>query len=86
MALDEEIRKVQNLFIEAYKEWIIWKIKNKSLIKILKYAYYFSHLQEHVSNFSAVSTQVHVTLWKEDRLLLNKDKTYLMKLMRPEDS
>jgi hypothetical protein len=45
----------------------------------------FSHLNEHVSNFDAVSTQVRVTLWKEDRLYMNKDKQYLLKLMRPED-
>jgi len=62
-ALDDEIRNVQILFIEAYK----------------------NHLNEHVSNFGAVSTQVRVTLWKEDRLYMTKDKQYLLKLMRPED-
>ncbi|UJR37805.1 hypothetical protein I4U23_030495 [Adineta vaga] len=62
-ALDEEIRNVQILFIEAYK----------------------NHLNEHVSNFGAVATQVRVTLWKEDHLYMNKDKQYLLKLMRPED-
>ncbi len=45
----------------------------------------FSHLNEHVSNFGAVSTQVRVTLWKDNRLYMNKDKQYLLKLMRPED-
>ena len=48
--------------------------------------YDFSHLQEHVSNFGAVSTQVRVTLWKEESFYMNKDKQYLVKLMRPEDS
>jgi hypothetical protein len=45
----------------------------------------FSHLDEHVSNFAAVSTQVRVTLWKEDKLYRDKDKQYLLKLIRPED-
>lgn len=62
-ALDEEIRNVQILFLQAYK----------------------SHLTEHISNFGAVSTQIHVTLWKEDRLYKTKDKQYPVKLMRPED-
>ncbi|CAF1281855.1 unnamed protein product [Adineta steineri] len=61
--LDEEIRNVQILFIEAYK----------------------NHLIEHVSNFGAVSTQVRVTLWKDDHLYMNRDGQYLLKLMRPED-
>ncbi|CAF4272216.1 unnamed protein product, partial [Rotaria sp. Silwood2] len=62
-SLDEEIRNVQILFIQAYK----------------------NHLEEHVSNFGAVSTQVRVTLWKGDDLYTNKDKQFPIKLMRPED-
>ncbi|CAF3481580.1 unnamed protein product [Rotaria sp. Silwood1] len=62
-ALDEEIRNVQILFIQAYK----------------------NHLAQHISNFGAVSTQVRVTLWKEDRLFMDKDKQFPIKLMRPED-
>ncbi|CAF3363390.1 unnamed protein product [Rotaria socialis] len=61
--LDEEIRNVQVLFIQAYK----------------------NHLNEHVSNFGAVSTQVRVTLWKEDHFFKNKDNQYPIILMRPED-
>ncbi|CAF0991572.1 unnamed protein product [Rotaria sp. Silwood1] len=62
-ALDEEIRNVQILFIQAYK----------------------NHLAQHISNFGAVSTQVRVTLWKEDRLYTDKDKQFPIRLMRPED-
>lgn len=43
------------------------------------------HLAEHISNFGAVSTQIRVTLWKEDRLYKTKDKQFPVKLMRPED-
>ena len=46
---------------------------------------FHSHLNEHVSNFAAVSTQVNVTLWKDDRLMKLKDGKYLVKLLRPED-
>ncbi|CAF5093519.1 unnamed protein product, partial [Rotaria sp. Silwood1] len=43
------------------------------------------HLAQHISNFGAVSTQVRVTLWKEDRLYTDKDKQFPIRLMRPED-
>ncbi|CAF1152309.1 unnamed protein product [Adineta ricciae] len=55
-------------------------------VQILFIEAYKNHLNEHISNFGAVSTQVRVTLWKEDFLYKNKDKQYAVKLMRPEDS
>lgn len=63
-------------------------IKSNSKFKINKnknVLFCLSHLKEHVSNFGAVSTQIRVTLWKEDNLYKNKDKQYPMILMRPED-
>ena len=72
-----------------FKSCLLKHIKS-ILIQLIKNANYvlneFSHLNEHISNFGAVSTQVRVTLWKEDFLYKNKDKQYAVKLMRPEDS
>lgn len=53
--------------------------------QIEKFSCFSSHLTEHISNFGAVSTQIRVTLWKEDHLYRTKDKQYPVKLMRPED-
>ncbi len=69
---------------EMFKYCLLKPIKSKILLE-RKIKIFVSHLNEHVSNFGAVSTQVRVTLWKEDRLYMNKDKQYLLKLMRPED-
>ena len=79
-ALDEEIRNVQILFIQAYKKYERGQLR-RDANEIIS----CSHLNEHVSNFAAVSTQVHVTLWKDNKLLMNKDRQYLVKLLRPED-
>lgn len=72
-----------------FKSYLLKHIKS-TLIQLIKNANYFlnefSHLNEHISNFGAVSTQVRVTLWKEDFLYKNKDRQYPVKLMRPEDS
>jgi hypothetical protein len=77
-ALDEEIRNVQILFIQAYKRYErTFTFKGPFVSS--------SHLNEHVSNFAAVSTQVRVTLWKDNKLLMNKDRQFLVKLLRPED-
>ncbi len=80
------VRKSKHLMkkFEMFKYFLLKHIKSKISIELISINL-FSHLNEHVSNFGAVSTQVRVTLWKDNRLYMNKDKQYLLKLMRPED-
>ena len=70
---------------EMFKFSFLKLIKSKILLFELIIKISVRHLNEHISNFGAVSTQVRVTLWKEDRLYMTKEKQYVLKLMRPED-